>query len=709
MIQVINKNIQLILSAFVLTMGIASSLSMGSLSAQAATNYSCPAGTVQSGATCVAANKIAPILCNDLSAPDSNGNCGIKQNILFTCDGRPNQIVLVEAGAAESNRTYDTTLCTTRTGLFVRSTTNGEVKCPSGYTKMGSDLQLVSRPEGLKNACMTFTGQRPTIYTYVDATYSGCIRTDYMNNPVDGRWIDEYTKLANENNQTRETQYCYGGARICPVNTRLAYYPSATFSRLLGNSAILCVAENFNFRANGLLPIAFTSNGGNSAAECDASYDVISKWDWSGGDAEVNQICAKKSYKAVAQTSGAASLCPTGWTDAGSDKCSIAATPTSATISNENVGAGTCNPNPTTQGQNVVCTFPLTGSANGVYILPPEGVYAVVRNVNGDMNSGLGNSNLCTVSGSVMTCTNVPVPANTIIGTREVVGHRPGIEWMPNKAQLTVNAKQVNTTNNPLTITDLTNGSIKITCNEGKEVVINSTTTCSFDIGNKTLPDNTKIAIGNGDISTSNCTLNGTKVTCTNVSTGSQTGNQPIMAKIGTGDKADTNQKVNVVEPKTTTTTTTVVAEDFKNPTTNNNNSTIKITCNDSKEVVINSTTTCTFDIGNKTLPDNTKIAIGNGDINTSNCKATGSKVTCTNVSTGSESGDQPLYIKIGNGDKVNTNQKVKVSGDTSPAATLVRSGAGTAIAGTVGTLAMSLAGFFYFKSKNSRNAKMSI
>ena len=679
MIQPIFNQLKLVVTAFVLTMGIVSSLSMGSISTQAAPVYSCPAGSVLVGANCSTPRKA---LCSDLSAPDAGGNCSQGQSALFPCDGRPGQYVILEASSAMSNNTKGTTLCSTRTNLFNRTESRSA---------------------------------------------TGCNRTDYMLNPVDGRWMNEYTMLANENNQVRETQYCKNGVRVCPVGQRLFYYPAGTYNRLLPETGIVCVIESFNFRDNGLLPIAYTRNGANTAAECDSSiYDVISIWDWNGGDAEDNRICAKKTYKATAQAGTA--VCPVNFTDNGTT-CLAPATKTSNSpdgwldgISNTGIASGWAT------DADVINTsldvhFYIDGSTSsmGTYIGKTTASY-VRPDLPAPYNTGKNGYDFklpkayCDSKPHTLYAYGIDAPSFV---------SNPLLSGSPKSFTLSETQCGYGTTTtttitkDPVTLTDLTDGSVKIICNGGKEVIVNSKTTCIFDIGDKTLPDNTNIAIGNGDISSSTCKAVGAAVNCTNVSTGTLTGDQPIFVKVGDSDKTDTNQKVKVADPatistvSTVATSVTVTSEDFKPKIDNGSgastNPTIKVTCNDGKDILINSTATCTFDIGNKTLPENTKIAIGSGDITTSNCIVNGSKVTCTNVSTGSEAGDQPLYIKIGNGQKVNTNQKVKVSGDSSVTATLVRSGAGTAVAGTIGTMAMAGAGFFLYKKKTARNAKLNI
>ena len=681
MIQPIFNQLKLVVTAFVLTMGIVSSLSMGSINTQAAANYTCPVGSALNGVNCVASNKVAKTLCSDLSAPDANGNCKQSQSALFSCDGRPGQIVILENSGTMSNNTRGTTLCTTRTNLFNRT----------------------------------------------EARSEKCSRTDYMLNPVDGRWMNEYTMLANENNQARETQYCQNGIRVCPVGQRLFYYPAGTFNRFLPNTGIACVIESFNFRANGLLPTAYSRSGADIGAECDSSiYDVISIWDWNGGDSEDNRICAKKSYKATVQA-GTASTCPAGWGDLGGVNCFKAATLVSNSpdgwldgISNAGVASGWAT-DADAINASLDVHFYIDGSTSsmGTYIGKTTASY-VRPDLPAPYNTGKNGYDFklpkayCDSKPHTLYAYGIDAPSFV---SNPLLSGSPK-SFILSETQCGYGTTTTTTiTKDPVTLTDLTDGSVKIICNGGKELLVNSKATCIFDIGDKTLPDGTNIAIGNGDISSSTCKAVGAAVNCTNVSTGTLTGDQPIMVKIGNGVKTDTNQKVKVVAVAVVTpvtTTTTVVTTDDFNPKTDNgsgasNGSTIKVTCNDGKEVLINSTATCTFDIGNKTLPENTKITIGNGDINTSTCAVNGSKVTCTNVSTGSEAGDQPLYIKIGNGQKVNTNQKVKVSGDSSVTGTLVRSGAGTAVAGTIGTMAMAGAGFFLYKKKTARNAKLNI
>lgn len=124
----------------------------------------------------------------------------------------------------------------------------------------------------------------------------------------------------------------------------------------------------------------------------------------SGGDGN-EQLCAKSNSQIVSNTTY---TCPSGYTDNGSN-CIATATPTSYTI-DINTGISTCTPSANNLNSGVAfnCTFGLSGSPIGTYAIPSEGLYAGIRNVAGNANTYLGNSNLCTVSGTVLTCIELP-------------------------------------------------------------------------------------------------------------------------------------------------------------------------------------------------------------------------------------------------------------------------------------------------------------
>ena len=116
----------------------------------------------------------------------------------------------------------------------------------------------------------------------------------------------------------------------------------------------------------------------------------------------------------------------------------------------------------------------------------------------------------------------------------------------------------------PLTLDDLKATDLK--CNDNKNVVKNTTTTCTFTLPNsKTLPMDLKLAIGDATPA-GTCTLSGITVTCTNVPTGSLTGRQPIFSQLGMGAKVDTAKtamvdNTTIALVNTGVTTTPVVAK----------------------------------------------------------------------------------------------------------------------------------------------------
>jgi hypothetical protein len=153
--------------------------------------------------------------------------------------------------------------------------------------------------------------------------------------------------------------------------------------------------------------------------------------------------------------------------------------PISTETNNTTVGGATCTPNPTLQGQNVNCIFQLITSPVGAYNIPTEGIYGgIVGSIsNGGTYNGYtyyGNSDLCTISSSTLTCNNVPVPANTEIGTRTVIANRPGVEFLGNRGSLSVdyaNCTNGSTNkpscNNNCTAGSFWNGSSCLSCPAG--------------------------------------------------------------------------------------------------------------------------------------------------------------------------------------------------------------------------------------------------
>ncbi len=74
------------------------------------------------------------------------------------------------------------------------------------------------------------------------------------------------------------------------------------------------------------------------------------------------------------------------------------------------------------------------------------------------------------------------------------------------------------------------------------------------------------------------------------------------------------------------------------------------------------STTTCTFDLpSNRTIPVDSTLAIGDSVTNSDICTQTSNTVTCTNVPTGSQTGDQDLFVAVASGAPFDTNENVVV------------------------------------------------
>lgn len=177
-----------------------------------------------------------------------------------------------------------------------------------------------------------------------------------------------------------------------------------------------------------------------------------------------------------------------------------------------------------TVGQPIVGTISTTG---GTYI-------GAAQYVNGAcvINGSIG-------MGGVFTPTpGQVIPANCATGAlTSGTLTASGITTLPGVA---TNFTTAVVSKTPLTLENLKSTDLK--CNENKNVIKNSTTTCTFTLpSDKTLPADLKFSIGDGAPSGS-CTLNGSLVTCTNIPTGTLTGKQPIFSQLGTGTKIDTTK-----------------------------------------------------------------------------------------------------------------------------------------------------------------------
>ena len=228
-------------------------------------------------------------------------------------------------------------------------------------------------------------------------------------------------------------------------------------------------------------------------------------------------------------------------------------------VNDSSVGSATCTPNTINKSPTDTaytnCTFPLTGSPNGVYALPAINtangntisLAAGILNINGDANTSfLGNSDPCTISGQTLVCNNVRIPSYTNLGNREIIIHQPNINYFYGKGFLTVDP--------PLVVSDVNVGTATCTQNTiNKSDTDTSYTNCTFPLtgspnGVYALPaintangNTISLAAGilniNGDANTSflgnsdPCTISGQTLVCNNVRIPSYTnlGNREII------------------------------------------------------------------------------------------------------------------------------------------------------------------------------------
>jgi hypothetical protein len=125
-------------------------------------------------------------------------------------------------------------------------------------------------------------------------------------------------------------------------------------------------------------------------------------------------------------------------------------------VNDSSVGSATCTPNTINKSPTDTaytnCTFPLTGSPNGVYALPAINtangntisLAAGILNINGDANTSfLGNSDPCTISGQTLVCNNVRIPSYTNLGNREIIIHQPNINYFYGKGFLSAQVSPI--------------------------------------------------------------------------------------------------------------------------------------------------------------------------------------------------------------------------------------------------------------------------
>lgn len=224
---------------------------------------------------------------------------------------------------------------------------------------------------------------------------------------------------------------------------------------------------------------------------------------------DIDTACGDK-YLGIANSlaetaaSTTAATCPAGYTLSGAT-CTQTLTQgaTGYEVDNASVGTGTCTPSTVYQRETIgTCTFPLTGSPTGTYQLPAQGLFAGVREVATDATTFQGNSDACTVSGTTMTCTNLPT-GNATPGEKHVVIHQPTVAWFADKGRATILERDLIDANSTQDGTCVPNS-----------FIIGNTTDCTFPLTGASnnqyeLPAGGITASISGATGSSSCTLTG--------------------------------------------------------------------------------------------------------------------------------------------------------------------------------------------------------
>ncbi len=335
-----------------------------------------------------------------------------------------------------------------------------------------------------------------------------------------------------------------------------------------------------------------------------------------------------------------------------------------------------------------------------------------------DFKLGGGDSTpagTCVASGSTVTCTNVPTGTQT--GSQPIYGQIGSEAKTDTGEKIQVNPAAVQTviktggTTIPLTtpITQDDLNKLGFNCGTLNSVSVSSTTTCTGTLPtNKTLDtaNPLKLAIGDAGTLSSECTVSGTVITCNNVPTGSQTGSQPLKAKLGNGALTNTGTNVDVkgVEVPAVVNTNKVISDaDIPNIGTGNaNDPFLSLVCGASNLVKVGIPTTCFGTLKDGwSIPNDFKFGVGTNPGGT--CSQSGQNIVCTNVPVTTTSGSSvPVKAQIGSGSTIDTGKKVAVQADS---VALARTGGAALIGLGIATLA-ALAGFVIYTRKSKINKK---
>jgi hypothetical protein len=149
-------------------------------------------------------------------------------------------------------------------------------------------------------------------------------------------------------------------------------------------------------------------------------------------------IVAKKTLEPTANYPASA-VCPAGYVDNGTN-CKISTPPWAVQLDNTaNIGQATClNSNTMSIGTTTTCTFPLTGSANGVYVLPK---YNIGTGTSDELRATLIDANgasqawgdACSITGAVLTCTGISAISTIPLGNNEIALVQPNVQYFRNK------------------------------------------------------------------------------------------------------------------------------------------------------------------------------------------------------------------------------------------------------------------------------------
>jgi hypothetical protein len=223
-----------------------------------------------------------------------------------------------------------------------------------------------------------------------------------------------------------------------------------------------------------------------------------------------------------------------------------------------------------------------------------------------------------------------------------------------------------------------------LNCN-GKEFSQNTVFSCIGTLSGSSngiyfAPDS-GIKIGINGEDKSNCAIQGNTLVCGNI-IGKKAGKN-LTLKMDIGGKIVDKGTVSIVEKTenkvvitnangSDKSSSSVTVSDNKQSTSslensqsvqsNSQNKTgISITCNSGVNIIANSNAVCKFDLNGKNMPEKLNVALGDGNIEQSNCYQSETQGICINVSTGSQTGDVPLFIKLGSDEKVNTGYSLRI------------------------------------------------